>query len=119
MLANACSVPLVRGLKIEAELASLSEMRGKPAANFRITTSEHAAEAVLWPALAKFLSKYPDIKVELIIDLATHSRTRLSPDGPRQLRLARRYSFIVLDFQAQLLGARGRRKARAALLQAC
>lgn len=40
----------------------------RPRSNFRITTGEHAAEAVLWPALAKLLSKYPDIKVELIID---------------------------------------------------
>src|ERR1700739_2999545 len=39
--------------EIEAELASLSEWRGKPAGNIRITTGEHAAEAVLWPALAK------------------------------------------------------------------
>src|ERR1700726_2725649 len=39
--------------EIEAELASLSELRGKPAGNIRITTGEHAAEAVLWPALAK------------------------------------------------------------------
>jgi len=38
--------------EIEAELASLSEMRGKPAANFRITTGEHAAEAVIWPAFS-------------------------------------------------------------------
>jgi DNA-binding transcriptional LysR family regulator len=54
--------------EIEAELASLSELRGKPAGNIRITTGEHAAEAVLWPALAKLLPKYPDIKVELAID---------------------------------------------------
>jgi DNA-binding transcriptional LysR family regulator len=54
--------------EIEAELASLSEMRGKPAANIRITTGEHAAEAVLWPALAKLLPRYPDIRVELAID---------------------------------------------------
>jgi DNA-binding transcriptional LysR family regulator len=54
--------------EIEAELVSLSELREKPAGNIRITTGEHAAEAVLWPALAKFLPAYPDINVELIID---------------------------------------------------
>jgi DNA-binding transcriptional LysR family regulator len=54
--------------EIEAELASLGELRGKPAGNIRITTGEHAAEAVLWPALAKLLPKYRDINVELIID---------------------------------------------------
>ena len=54
--------------EIETELASLSELREKPAGNIRITTGEHAAESILWPALAKLLPKYPDIKVELIID---------------------------------------------------
>ena len=54
--------------EIEAELVSLSELREKPAGNIRITTGEHAAEAVLWPALSKFLPAYPDINVELIID---------------------------------------------------
>ena len=54
--------------EIEAELVSLSELRGKPAGNIRITTGEHAAKSILWPALGKLLPKYPDIKVELIID---------------------------------------------------
>jgi DNA-binding transcriptional LysR family regulator len=54
--------------EIETELASLSELREKPAGNIRITTGEHAAESILWPALGKLLPKYPDIKVELIID---------------------------------------------------
>jgi DNA-binding transcriptional LysR family regulator len=54
--------------EIEAELASLSALRAKPAGNIRITTGEHAAEAVLWPALARLLPKYPDIKVELMVD---------------------------------------------------
>jgi DNA-binding transcriptional LysR family regulator len=54
--------------EIEAELAALSELRGKPAGNIRITAGEHAAEAILWPALAKLVSKYPDIHVEVIID---------------------------------------------------
>jgi DNA-binding transcriptional LysR family regulator len=34
----------------------------------RITSGEHAAEAILWPALVKLLPRYPDIKVELIIE---------------------------------------------------
>ena len=54
--------------EIEAELASLRELRGRPAGNIRITTGEHAAQAVLWPALAKLLPQYPEIKVELAID---------------------------------------------------
>jgi DNA-binding transcriptional LysR family regulator len=54
--------------EIDAELSALTELREKPAGNIRITTGEHAAEAILWPALAKLLPRYPDIKVELIID---------------------------------------------------
>ena len=54
--------------EIDAELAALSELRENPAGTIRITTGEHAAEAIIWPALAKLLPRYPEIKVELIID---------------------------------------------------
>jgi DNA-binding transcriptional LysR family regulator len=54
--------------EINAELAALSELRDKPSGTIRITTIEHAAETILWPALRKFLPNYPDIHVELIID---------------------------------------------------
>jgi DNA-binding transcriptional LysR family regulator len=53
---------------IEAEIASLSDFRDKPAGTIRITTSLHAAETILMPALAKFLLDYPDIFVEAVID---------------------------------------------------
>jgi DNA-binding transcriptional LysR family regulator len=39
---------------IAAELSSLSELREKPAGTIRITTSEHAANTVLWPVLQKY-----------------------------------------------------------------
>jgi DNA-binding transcriptional LysR family regulator len=54
--------------EIEAALAALSELRDKPAGTIRITTSDHAADTVLQPALVKLLPDYPDIKVEIIID---------------------------------------------------
>ena len=54
--------------EIESELSALSELRDKPAGTLRLTTGEHAAETILWPALAELLPRYPDIKVELIID---------------------------------------------------
>ena len=54
--------------EIEAELEALSEFREKPAGSIRITAGEHAVYSVLWPKLAKFLRKYPDIKVELTVD---------------------------------------------------
>ena len=54
--------------EIEAELEALSELREKPAGTVRITAGEHAAHAILCPALMKFLPHYPDIKVEIIVD---------------------------------------------------
>ena len=54
--------------EIEAELAALSALRDKPAGNIRLTTGEHAAHAILWPALIRLLPDYPDIHVELVID---------------------------------------------------
>jgi DNA-binding transcriptional LysR family regulator len=54
--------------EIDAELAALSALREKPTGTVRITIGEHAAETILWPALAAFLPRYPDIKVELIVD---------------------------------------------------
>src|SRR5579863_420889 len=51
--------------EIDTELASLTELREKPSGTIRITTGEHAAETILWPALAKLLPRYPDIKVEV------------------------------------------------------
>ncbi len=54
--------------EIEAELAALSELRDKPAGTIRITATEHAANTLLRPRLAKFLPEYPDVKVEITID---------------------------------------------------
>jgi DNA-binding transcriptional LysR family regulator len=53
---------------IEAGLVALTEMRSKPAGTLRITAPQHAAETVLWPALAGLLAEYPDINVELVTD---------------------------------------------------
>jgi DNA-binding transcriptional LysR family regulator len=54
--------------EIESELTALSELREKPAGTIRITAGEHAADAILWPAIAELLPAYPDIKVEIIVD---------------------------------------------------
>jgi DNA-binding transcriptional LysR family regulator len=53
---------------IQAELAAVSELRNRPAGIIRISADEHAAMMVLWPALQRFLPKYPDIKVEIAVD---------------------------------------------------
>jgi DNA-binding transcriptional LysR family regulator len=53
---------------IEAELAVLGALRGKPAGTVRITATEHAARTLVWPRLRPWLPKYPDIKVEISSD---------------------------------------------------
>jgi DNA-binding transcriptional LysR family regulator len=53
---------------IEAELAALSELRDKPAGLIRITTGIHAAQAIVWPAMAKMLPVYPDIQIEISVN---------------------------------------------------
>ncbi|UVK46468.1 LysR family transcriptional regulator [Mesorhizobium sp. AR07] len=54
--------------EIETELIALSAMRKKPAGTIRITAGEHAADAILWPAIARLLPDYPDIRIEIIVD---------------------------------------------------
>lgn len=54
--------------EIESELKALNELRDKPAGKIRVTAGEHPAVSVLQPAMKQFLSNYPDIQVEIIID---------------------------------------------------
>lgn len=54
--------------EIQRELVVLSELRDKPSGVIRLTATEYAAESVLWPAIAKLVDAYPDIKVEVLID---------------------------------------------------
>jgi DNA-binding transcriptional LysR family regulator len=54
--------------EIDAALAALNALREKPAGTIRITTGEHAAVTILWPAIARLLPDYPDIKVEITVD---------------------------------------------------
>jgi DNA-binding transcriptional LysR family regulator len=64
--------------EIEAELEAVSELREKPAGTIRITAVDYVADTVLWPRLTKLLRKYPDIKVEIIID---HGLTDIVAQG--------------------------------------
>lgn len=54
---------------IEAGLAELGELRDKPAGHFRITSTEYAAETLLWPAMETIANSYPDITLEIVIDV--------------------------------------------------
>jgi DNA-binding transcriptional LysR family regulator len=61
--------------EIEAEIAAVGELGGKPAGTIRITAIDHVIDAVLWPRLAGMLPQYPDLHVEIssdyrIVDIA-------------------------------------------------
>lgn len=54
--------------EIEAQVAALGEFRDKPAGTIRISAGDYAIKHVLWPKLRAFVPKYPDVKVELMLD---------------------------------------------------
>ena len=54
--------------EIHREVEGLSELRDKPAGTIRITSADHPAQTILWPALEKLLPQYPDIHVEISVD---------------------------------------------------
>lgn len=54
--------------QIEEELEALVEMRDLPAGTIRITTTDYAADTLIWPKLSPVLKEYPDLKVEVITD---------------------------------------------------
>jgi DNA-binding transcriptional LysR family regulator len=56
--------------EIEGRLVALGEMRNKPAGTVRITATQHAAETILWPAMARLLPNHPEVNVELSINTA-------------------------------------------------
>jgi DNA-binding transcriptional LysR family regulator len=53
---------------IQTRLDSMSALRQKPAGNVRITSSRHATETILMPAVMQLMADYPDIKVEISVD---------------------------------------------------
>lgn len=54
--------------QLDASLAALSELGGKPTGLIRITSVEHATKTVLWPVLQDFLVEYPDVKAAITSD---------------------------------------------------
>src|SRR5687767_4647477 len=54
--------------EVRREVEGLSELRDKPAGTVSITSADHPAETILWPALEKLLPQYPDIQVEISVD---------------------------------------------------
>ena len=54
--------------QIDTELTALGDLREKPAGTIRITTNDHAANTILWPAISRLLPNYPDVKVEIDVN---------------------------------------------------
>ncbi|MFZ6781262.1 LysR family transcriptional regulator [Undibacterium sp. Ji83W] len=54
--------------EIEAELAVLGNMRGRPVGTVRITATEHAVRSIVWPRLLPWMPNYPEIKIEISSD---------------------------------------------------
>jgi len=94
---------------IDAGLAALTAMRGKPAGNLRISSVEHASETILAPAVAQLLTDYTDIRVEIINDYALTDIVAERYDAGVRLGEQVAKDMIALrigpDFQQVLVGA--------------
>jgi DNA-binding transcriptional LysR family regulator len=93
---------------IEAGLAALA-MRGKPAGSLRITSVEHASDTILAPAVARLLTDYPDIRLEIINDYGLTDIVAGRYDAGVRLGEQVAKDMIALrigpDFQQVLVGA--------------
>jgi DNA-binding transcriptional LysR family regulator len=52
----------------EAALESINDFRDKPRGELRITAAAPAVDLVLAPVIARFLARYPEIKLEISVD---------------------------------------------------
>ncbi|WP_448118782.1 LysR family transcriptional regulator [Pseudomonas serbica] len=58
-----------RFTEIDAELEAVTALGENPRGTLRLAATENAAASVLWPKLEKFLPLYPDIKIEIVVDV--------------------------------------------------
>jgi len=54
--------------EIDYTLASLTELRERPAGTVRITAGAHAARAVLWPVIDRLTAEHSDVNIEVNIE---------------------------------------------------
>jgi DNA-binding transcriptional LysR family regulator len=54
--------------EIDAGLEEIGELSNKPTGTLRLTADEYAVQSVLQPVMARFLSDYPQIRVEITTD---------------------------------------------------
>lgn len=53
---------------IKARLASLDELRRRPAGTIRLTTSRSAARTILMPVADRLMAEFPDVNIEITVD---------------------------------------------------
>jgi DNA-binding transcriptional LysR family regulator len=94
---------------IAAGLVDLTAMREKPAGSLRITSVEHASDMILAPAVARLLTDYPDIRVEIINNYGLTDIVAERYDAGVRLGEQVAKDMIALrigpDFQQALVGA--------------
>lgn len=94
---------------IDAGLIALTAMRERPAGSLRITSVEHASETILAPAVARLLTDYPDIRVEIINDYGLTNIVAERYDAGVRLGEQVARDMIALrigpDFRQALVGA--------------
>ncbi|MDZ3992442.1 LysR family transcriptional regulator [Pseudomonas sp. Teo4] len=54
--------------EVDAEIAEVIELGDAPRGSLRISATDYAANAVLWPRLKTLMLQYPDIKIEITTD---------------------------------------------------
>ena len=68
---SACSKTIAPHVSaIEVELAAIGALRDRPAGVIRVTTVEHAAVTIVYPAIRQLAALYPDIRIEMSVDNA-------------------------------------------------
>jgi DNA-binding transcriptional LysR family regulator len=94
---------------IDAGLSALTAMREKPAGSLRITSVEHASDTILAPAVARLLTHYPDIRIEIINDYGLSNIVAERYDAGVRLGEQVAKDMIALrirpDFHQALVGA--------------
>ena len=54
--------------QIDRGFAQLGALRERPSGTIRLSADEYAILSLLWPALERFLARYPEIDIELVTD---------------------------------------------------
>ena len=92
---------------IATELASIGELRDKPAGNIRITTSEHAAHSILWPWMSGWRRLPASTRTRHRFRLLRHRRGPLRRRG-QAWRVDRQGHGRDADWPGSAHGGRGR-----------